>query len=160
MMHFSLGCGQPGNLRLGPTVSESSSSTKNYSAQTSVQGASGTNSPTFASGGNINYTSDGGAVSQSAIAGIVDVVKQALTGAGAVTTQADQLLNAQQGVQQSANDQNNQLLYDVLANEQNLASYQGSGGAIQQSQSTNYVIWGAIGVAALAFIALMFGRNK
>ena len=127
-----------------------------------MQGASGTQSPTITAGSTVDYN----LILLLALAAINQAgqaIADALNGAGAITNQSlAALSNVTNGQAQStAADaaSNSDILQQALAAEQQLAAAQGTGGASLTSQSTNYLIWGAIGVALLAVFALLFHKK-
>jgi hypothetical protein len=128
---------------MGLTSSKSDSQTSNLNQQLSTQGASGAQSPTLTSAGNITYEDAGGQVTLAALAGMGDVVKQALQDASGVTAASVEASAAQ-------SDASTQLLSSILATNAQLAQNSQTGGATAAIGQTNYIIWGLIGLAAAA----------
>lgn len=143
----------------GGGSTSSSASTQQQETQ-STTGATASNSPTVSAGGNVSVVSSDPQVAGSALT-IAGEAIQAALGAGQQSTATVAQLAANQAqlsaqVQQAQQD----TLNASLNASQSLAAAQGTGGASITAQSTNYLIWGGIAVAALAVFALILGRNK
>jgi hypothetical protein len=157
MMNFiTIGYG-PSNLRLGPTISSSNPSTSTSSAQTTVQGAAGANSPTLTAANNINYSYNDPALQLGTVQALASTIQTALGGAGNLAAQS--LTTAANSAATQSADQA-QILSNALAAEQSLSAYQGTNGGLQQSQTTNYALYGAIGIGALALLAILFRPSR
>lgn len=160
------------------SASDSRTSTVNTNQQTSLQGASGAQSPTVSSGQDsyltTNYNSDGGVVTENAIDAVSQVVQKALDGAGALAQAA--ITSNQKGLQtvvdantastsqqQTATSQAGQdqlsLIQGVLANEQALATAQGTPQSAQNDALIKYGIIGGLAVLALGIVAFFATRK-
>ncbi len=133
------------------SASTSQQATQSQNTQYSVEGGSGSGSVTATAGGGLSYNDP--TLQLETVQALANVVQAALQGAGTVTATAQQ-----QNAAQSTSDA--QILSDALAAQQNLSSYQGTNGGLQQSQTSQYVIWGAIGVAALAVVGFIVWALK
>jgi len=129
------------------SASTSQQATQTQNTQYSVQGGSGAGSATVTAGGGLSYNDP--TLQLETVQSLADVVKAALQGAGQVTSTAQQ-----QNASQSTSDA--QILSAALNAQQQLAGYQGTNGGLQQSQTTNYALWGAIAVAGAALLAVIF----
>jgi hypothetical protein len=135
------------------------SSTTNTSQTT---GGSGQDSPTVNAGGNVTIENAGGRVSLAALAGMGQVVKDALTQQSGTTTQALQELadfNASQAAAQvDSAKSTTDLLASVLANNQSLAQNVQSGGATTGMDLTTKVVIGALALMGLLVLSLLFKK--
>ena len=149
---------------MGLSSSSSSNSTKTYSLQqttstpTYTTGGSGANSPTITNtgGGGVTITDSG------AIAGMENVALAGLNQGAGVAQQSLQELsdfNANEfgrRVTQAGNEDS--LLASVLANNQTLATNVQSGGATVGMDLTTKVVYGAIALAALVVVFVLFKK--
>lgn len=135
---------------MSASASESSSNPVTDTQNLSTQGAAGAGSPTVTAGNNVSYNDP--TIALSAIQQAGATILAALNNESGLQTQV-----AQVGAQQQSS--NADLINQVLANEQNLAAYQGSNGGIQQGTTTNYLIWGGLALAGLLIFALIGRRN-
>lgn len=124
--------------------------------------SSGASSPVISSSGAVTYNDAG--LQLATISGLEDVVRQALAGAGSISNQAlntaanTSAIAAQQGASDATSNAN--LLSQVLAAENQLATAQGTGGASLSYNTNNYLIWGLLGIAGAAIIGLFVYLSK
>jgi hypothetical protein len=130
---------------MGGGKSSSSSATATTSSQTT--GGSGEFSPALTAGGDVSIETGGEEVSLAALAGMAETVQTALEQAGtfAITIAGNQ---ADATAAQAVNDTS--LLSSVLEANSELAANVQSGGAASAQKTTNYVVFGLIGIAVLA----------
>jgi hypothetical protein len=128
----------------------SSSSSPLTSLQTTngqTTGGTGSDSPTITSGGSVLVETGGKDVTMAALSGMTDVVKTALSNVGAAIgnqAEANQLTAAN----------STDLLKTILSSNNQLAQNSQTGGATAAISSTNYIIWGLMGLAALGLAGL------
>jgi hypothetical protein len=136
---------------MSASASESSSNPTTNTQSLSTQGAAGANSPTLTGGNDVTYNDP--TIALQAIQQAGSTILAALNNESGLNSQV-----AQQGAQQQSS--NSDLIYQILQNEQNLAAAEGTGGASITATSTNYLIWGGIGIAAIALFAIFFGKRN
>jgi hypothetical protein len=134
--------------------SRTSSDSQSTSTQVQQTGSSqGSNSPVLSATGNINVTDAGS--TQAALAGMEAVVLAALKQGGDIGGQ----LLSNSADQSAANASNNAaLLQTVLKSNSDLAANVQSGGAASAQKTTNYVIFGLIGLGAIMLAAWFFKK--
>jgi hypothetical protein len=133
---------------MSASASQANPNTETTSTQTSVQGASGANSPTI-TGNSGSIVSADPQVALGAINAAATAIQAVLSGNSQLQGQV-----AQVGAQQQQS--NSDLINQVLSQEQQLASYQGTGGGLQNSDNTKYLIFGGIGLAIVVVLAFLF----
>jgi hypothetical protein len=145
---------------LGPSASSSSSSSNPVSVQSSLQGASGSNSPTTA------FTQTGGTYNDpelqlATVQALASTVQEALSAAGAAvgTTlgTVNQLATQGNASSNSTDQQLEDVLGSALSAEQNLAAAQGTGGASLQLSQNKWLI--AAGAAVALALVYLFARR-
>ena len=143
------------------------------STNTQLTGGSGEGANTVNAGGPVTIQNAGGEVSLAALSGMGnttlnalsgmgDVVKAAINQAGDTSNQSLQILSDFAARQVDANTQQSQndtgLLSSILASNSQLAQNSQTGGATAAIQSTNYIIWGLLGLAGLALVFFIFRK--
>ena len=132
--------------------SDSESSSNQRSTQFTTTGGSGANSPTVSAEGDVTIQNAGGEVSLAALQGMVDVVQGALSEVGSIAGR-----NVDASTQQAINDTS--LLSTILKSNSDLAANVQSGGAASAQKTTNYVVFGLIGIALLAVGIFLFRKS-
>ena len=154
--------GGPGGGGAGNSRSESQTQTTNQQITTS--GASAEHSPTtsISAAGPVTYNDAGGEVSIKALQGMRDIVNAALAQQGNLNQSELQLLSdvARRNIEASvsSSDQSASLLSSVLKANNDLAANVQSGGAATAQKTTNYVIFGLIGITAIVALPLLLKK--
>lgn len=134
-------------------MSDSASSSASSSTTSQTTGSSGNESPTVTAGGNVTLKTGGQEITLAALQGMQDVVTTALQSSLSAVSQASgQQMEAAQA--EGVNDTT--LLQSILASNSQLAQNSQTGGATTAISQTNYIIWGLIGLAALALAGLAY----
>ena len=134
-------------------MSDSASSSASSSTTSQTTGSSGNESPTVTAGGNVTLKTGGQEITLAALQGMQDVVTTALQSSLSAVSQASgQQMEAAQA--EGVNDTT--LLQSILASNSQLAQNSQTGGATAAISQTNYIIWGLIGLAALALAGLAY----
>src|SRR5574340_490472 len=137
--------------------SSSSSAATSYTTTTAqTTGGSGSDSPTVSAGGAVSIETGGKEVTLASLQHMSDVVQEALTGAAqfASTIAGNQ---ADAAAAQATNDTS--ILGEVLKANSELAANVQSGGAASAQKTTNYVVWGLIGILVVAVASFLFRKR-
>jgi len=149
---------------MGWSMSRSESRTDQTSQQITTTGATAEKSPTLAAGGNITYTPPNEDVALGALVGMRDVVQKALELQGAQTAKSIDTLatlsSAEAAGSARAADNSASLLQAILASNATLAEHTSTGGADMAVKTSNYLIWGIIGLAAVALGVFGFRKSR
>lgn len=136
--------------------SSSSGLSLTTSTNSQVTGGGAPDSPTVNAGGSVNIETGGKEVTLASLEDMTKIVQSALTQAGtfASTIAGNQ---ADASAAQAVNDTN--LLNQVLQANAQLSQNAQTGGATASISQTNYIIWGLIGLAALALGFFVFRKH-
>lgn len=144
---------------MSASASNADTKTETTNQQQSTQGASGAGSPTITAAGGVTYNDQSGLVAQQSLGVIGDLVARALGNSAAVNESAFNAvsdLNSRALETTSAQANNDSgILAQALQSQAALATTKGTGGFNLASQTYNYLIFGAVGIAALVIVLLM-----